>query len=103
MAKHWRKKAIQKAHDMGYVIEDKSSSIRFALGSRDFFLKKSSVKEISVVRADIIRINCGSCMGSIFIRHKDVTTPVTAFAAVLANQLNSWLTVAGTGGGSGGE
>jgi hypothetical protein len=88
---------------MGYFIEDKSSSIRFVLGTKDFFLKKSSIKEISVVRADIIRINCGSCMGSIFIRHKDVTNPVTASAAVLALQLNTWLTVAAPGGGSGGE
>jgi len=88
---------------VAYSIEDKVSSIRFVLGARDFFLKKSSIKEISVVREDIIRINCGSCMGSIFIRHKDVTAPVTAFAAVLALQLNTWLAVAAPGGGPGGE
>jgi hypothetical protein len=73
---------------MTYQIANDGGNIKFFAGSKEFSLEKSAIKEIAVLRDDIVKINTGNCMGSLFIRHRNVTDPVTTNAMDLAIWLN---------------
>ena len=72
---------------MNYQIANDGGNIKFYSGDKEFSLEKSAIKSIAVIREDIIKINTGSCIGSIFIRQHNVTEPTT----VDANDLVLWL------------
>ncbi|MBS1610439.1 MAG: hypothetical protein JSS70_17120 [Bacteroidetes bacterium] len=77
---------------MNYQITNDGGNIKFFAGSKEFSLEKSTIKGITVIRDDIIKISTGNCMGSIFIRQSHVTDPATTDATDLAIWLNGMMT-----------
>lgn len=77
---------------MTYQIANDGGNIKFFAGSKEFSLEKSVIKEISVVRDDIVKINTGNCLGSLFIRHRNINDPITTNALNLAIWLNLLMT-----------
>lgn len=76
---------------MSYVINNNIATIRFTNGGQVYLLNKKAVREISVVRGNVIKISLGSCGSSIFFKHDDVTMPLTLTAGILVNILNGWI------------
>ena len=77
---------------MTYQIANDGGNIKFFAGSKEFSLEKSGIKEIASVRDDLVKINTGNCMGSVFICQRNVSDPVTTTAADLAIWLNLLMT-----------
>jgi hypothetical protein len=79
---------------MSYQLTDNGKSIRFlhTSSSKELLLLKSSVKQICVLRDDLIQIRIGHDLADLFFHHSDVTLPVTASAGVLVQQINDWIT-----------
>lgn len=76
---------------MSYVINNNIATIRFTNGGQVYLLNKKAVREISVVRDDVIKISLGNCSSSIFIRHQDVSLPITQTAGILIDLMNVWI------------
>ena len=76
---------------MSYALFDNGDCIKFICDGQFFFLSKSSVTEIAVVREDVIKIGRDNCLSSIFFRHQDVASPFSYNAMMLAILLNSWV------------
>jgi hypothetical protein len=76
---------------MSYQISNNGASIKFQSTNGRVLLMKWAIKEIVVVRGDIIRISTENCQSGVFFHHKDVSTPVTASATALVNSMNGWL------------
>ena len=76
---------------MSYAIFDNNNCIRFVRDQETFFLVKPSIKSISLIRDEIIKLETDLCIGSIFIRHKDVTDPITFTPIALMTYLRYWV------------
>jgi hypothetical protein len=78
---------------MNYQIANDGGNIKFYSGDKEFSLEKSAIKNIAIIREDIIKISTGSCIGSIFIRQRNVTEPTTTDAIDLVLWLNDIMIV----------
>ncbi len=76
---------------MSYNFFDNGDCIKVIRDGQFFFLSKSSVTEIIVVREDVIKIGRSNCLSSFFFRHQDVASPFSYNAMMLAILLNSWV------------
>lgn len=76
---------------MSYYIFDNGDCIKFIKDGQLFFLAKSKVMDITVIREDVIKIGMSNCLSAIFFRHQDVASPVTFNAMMLTILLNSWV------------
>lgn len=76
---------------MSYEINNNIATIRFTSDNKLYLLNKKAVKEISVVRGDVIKISLGNCSSSIFIKHQDVLLPITQSASILVGLMNDWI------------
>ncbi len=77
---------------MSYQITDTGASIRFANPDGFFYLLKHHIKGIRMVNYNMIRIDTGCCLHSIFIDASQVETPLNTGGEDLAGTLNDWLT-----------
>jgi hypothetical protein len=77
---------------MSYQIYDTGSSIRFVSDDGFFFLMKHHIKSIRYVQDNILRIDTGCCMQSIYLQADHVSDPGDGGAENLANILNQWMT-----------
>lgn len=79
---------------MSYAIYDNGSSIIFVLeqDGSELTLLKSFIKELSIVREDVIKIGGGCCNCNFHFRHQEVSYPVTANAVALVNAISQWIT-----------
>lgn len=76
---------------MSYQLSNAIQSIHISNGSKSFYLKKKAVKEISIIKGNVIRISTGDCMNSIFLHHGSVSNPVTGSPIMLVEILNDWM------------
>jgi len=76
---------------MSYAIFDNDACIRFIKDQETVFIAKSSIKSISLIRDEIIKLETDLCIGSIYIRHKDVTDPLTFMPIQLMTYLRYWI------------
>lgn len=76
---------------MSYQIINNGASIKFISEAGQFLLPKEIVKQVAMVRDDIIKIVTGDCSGSIFIHHRDVSVPATGNTFLLFDELNVML------------
>jgi hypothetical protein len=76
---------------MSYQIYDNNASIRFVNNGQTLFVMKSSIKAITQVREDMIKIDTGNCFGSIYFRHQDVSEPLTFMPIQLLTYLRYWV------------
>ena len=77
---------------MSYEIYDHWACIKFVKDGVEFFLAKSSVRKISIIGNDTIKISTGNCLGSIFFHNQDVITPENLTPLEIVNYLNGWIT-----------
>ncbi|MEP7374735.1 MAG: hypothetical protein ABI675_15170 [Chitinophagaceae bacterium] len=76
---------------MKYEIYDNEASLDIYTNEnydKSVMVMKHSVKRIGIVREDIIRIDTGNPLESVFIRHRDVLQPVTQTAIDLVYLFN---------------
>ncbi len=78
---------------MSYEIYDHWLSFKFVKDGLEFLLVKSSVKKITVIGNDTIKISTGNCMGGISFHVKDVSYPPNATAEQLMNYMNYMITL----------
>ncbi|MBS1577404.1 MAG: hypothetical protein JST09_19055 [Bacteroidetes bacterium] len=78
---------------MSYEIYDHWVSFKFVVDGLEFLLVKSSVKKITAVGDDTIKISTGNCMGSISFHVEDVIYPPNVNAEQLMNYLNFMITL----------
>ena len=76
---------------MSYTIFDNDACIRFIRDTETVFIAKSSIKSISLIRDEIIKLETDLCIGSIYIRHKDVSDPITFVPISLMTYLRYWI------------
>ena len=76
---------------MSYAIFDNNACIRFVRDQETVFVAKTSIKNISLIRDEIIKLETDLCIGSIYIRHKDVTDPITFMPISLMTYLRYWI------------
>jgi hypothetical protein len=77
---------------MSYEIYDYGACIKFVKDGIEFFLAKSTIKKISIIGSDTIKISTGNCLGSIFFHQRDVVAPENLIPIELVNYLNAWIT-----------
>lgn len=77
---------------MSYEIINTGASLRFISEEGFFFLMKHHIKSIQHIRENVIRINTGCCIHSIYINADQVSQPATGSAEQLAETLNQWTT-----------
>lgn len=77
---------------MSYEIYDHWASIKFVKDGVEFLLAKSSIKKISLIGNDTIKISTGNCMGGISFHHSDVVAPGEVSPEGLISYLNAWIT-----------
>lgn len=77
---------------MSYQIIDTGASLRFVHEAGYFYIMKHHIKGIRQLRDDIIRIDTGCCLHSVFIHSDQVSEPVHADTQSLASILNTWIT-----------
>lgn len=77
---------------MSYQITDIGSSIRFNSEDGFFFLMKHHIKSIRHLRDNMICIDTGCCMHSIYLQADKVSEPSNLGAEQLAARLNNWMT-----------
>lgn len=76
---------------MSYQLSNAVESIRISDGSKNYFLKKSGIKEISIIKGNVIKVSTGDCMSSIFLRHASVSNPVTGSPIMLVEIIHDWM------------
>ena len=76
---------------MSYAILDNNACIRFVRDQEAVFVAKTSIKSISLIRDEIIKLETDLCIGSIYIRHKEVTDPLTFMPIQLMTYLRYWI------------
>ncbi len=76
---------------MSYALYDNDDCIRFVRDGETFFIAKDSIKSISLIRSEIIKLETDLCIGSIYIRHKDVTIPLTFTPISLMTYIRYWI------------
>ena len=76
---------------MSYAIFDNNACIRFVRDQETVFVAKTSIKNISLIRDEIIKLETDLCIGSIYIRHKDVSDPITFMPISLMTYLRYWI------------
>ncbi len=77
---------------MNYQIYDNGDDIKFVgTGGEVLSLMKSSIKEITVVREDVVKIGLGCCLSNIYFRHVDVSMPGTPSATDLVILISNWI------------
>ena len=76
---------------MSYLIYDNDVSIGFNNEGNHFLLLKHAIKEISVIRNEIISISADNCSGGISFRYSDVVDPVTVDISDLVNTINTMI------------
>lgn len=77
---------------MGYELFNTGASIRFVSDDGFFFLMKHHIKSIRYVRDNMIRIDTGCCMHSLYLQAHQVVYPGHDGAENLAMILNGWIT-----------
>ncbi|MBN8877065.1 MAG: hypothetical protein J0I32_05920 [Sphingobacteriales bacterium] len=78
---------------MSYQIFDTGSSLRFVNDDGFFYLMKHHIRSIRYVPDNLLRIDTGCCMHSIYIQADHVTQPANWGAEDLASILNNWMTL----------
>lgn len=76
---------------MSYQIINYPAVIKFISEEGECSLAKNAVTRISAVREDLLKINYGDCASGIFIRHRNVTAPITTDILALIEALNEML------------
>jgi hypothetical protein len=76
---------------MGYRFSNNNSSIKVDKGTGSLLLEKAVIKEISIVREDLIKISTGSCFSALLFRHSDIDFPSLPSALSFISQLNTWI------------
>jgi hypothetical protein len=76
---------------MSYAVINNTGVLTFIRDQQFFFVAKTSIKSISLIRDEIIKLETDLCIGSIYIRHKDVTDPITFMPIQLMSYLRYWV------------
>ncbi len=76
---------------MSYQLTNNGPSILFTSNGLHFSLMKHIIRSIAVTREDVIKINTGDCLSSIYLRYRDITDPATTDIDELISNLNSWI------------
>lgn len=76
---------------MSYALYDNDGCIRFVRDGETTFIAKSSIVGISLIRNEVIKLCMDNCAASIYIRHKDVTEPVTFIPIALMTYIKNWV------------
>jgi hypothetical protein len=77
---------------MAIGIQNMGASIRFTSGESLKLVLKHTIKTISVIRHETIRIDVSEAHKAIAFRHAEVTEPVTSSAQALAYLINDMVT-----------
>ncbi len=79
---------------MSYVLYDNGSSIKFIREPEgdELTLMKSFIKELTIVREDVIKIGGDCCSCGFYFRHQDVSFPVTVSPIILVSTISQWVT-----------
>ena len=76
---------------MSYFIYDNGGCLKIVRDGRFFFLPKSSITGIEVIREDVIKICRANCLGNIYFRHQDVSSPLGITPTILSIIINSYV------------
>ncbi|MEP7374736.1 MAG: hypothetical protein ABI675_15175 [Chitinophagaceae bacterium] len=77
---------------MAIEIKNNGASIRFIGNAAEKLVMKHTIKNVSVIRQESIRIDMDETLKNIAFRHSDVTEPVTSNAVILAAAINAMIT-----------
>ncbi len=82
------------ASNMTYELYNNEASIKIVPQQEGatVILLKSAIKEISVVRQDVIKLGGKSCGDSKYLRYRSITYPSAVSALALVNLISEWLT-----------
>jgi hypothetical protein len=76
---------------MAYQILDAGVSIHFVWDLGELLVMKHDVKQVAVLRDDMLEIKVSGATRAIFFRYSDVTAPATDSAASLRDAINSMI------------
>ena len=80
-------------------IINNGASLKIVSDTSTRYITKQQIKEIGIVRSDIIKLDLGEGpLYNVFIDHNDVTDPVTATPSDLRDAINTMLQSGVTGG-----
>ena len=77
---------------MAIIIGNNGSSIRFSSSLGDKLVLKHSIKTVSVIKHETIRLNINEEIKNLAFRHSDVVNPITGNAHELALLINTMIT-----------
>lgn len=82
-------------------IINNGASLKIISGSNIRLIYKTQIREISVIKTNIIKVDLGlGALHNVFINYPDVTNPVTADPDALRDAINVMLINAATAGGA---
>lgn len=79
---------------MSYQFINNGASIRIERDGESTSIGKKSIRDITHIREDLIKIDMGDDCQGIYIRQMDVTAPSVSTAQELIYQLSLWITEA---------
>jgi len=74
---------------MTYSISDNIKSIRFVASNKETLICKQAIKEVTMVRDGLLRIDTGDA--AIMFHHADVGSPSTPTPDVLLGLISDWI------------
>ena len=77
---------------MSYQIINDITSLKIVGSSGEIAVAKDSIKDVSVLRGSVIKIGTGDCMRSIYIKHSEISDPITPHPNNLLDVINDMLT-----------
>lgn len=76
---------------MTYQIYNDGENLRFAGDGTAYYLVKQKIKQVALVREDIIRISTENCEKTIYFRRQDVTIPSSLDPQHLVDIIDAWI------------
>lgn len=85
---------------MATQILNNGATLKITISGVTKLLAKNQIKEITLVKTNIVKIDIGAGIGNLFINYTDVTSPSTASPDDLVAEINNMLAAAGVVGGA---
>lgn len=76
---------------MTYQIYNDGENLRFTGDGSVYYLVKQKIRQMALVREDIIRISTENCEKTIYFRRQDVTTPSSLDPQHLVDIIDTWI------------
>ncbi len=85
---------------MATQILNNGATLKITISGVTKLLAKNQIKEITLVKTNIVKIDIGAGIGNLFITYADVTVPAVATPDDLVAEINTMLAAAAVAGGA---